>query len=458
MTDTFKNILLLPYQYYRNRTTGEILSRINDMDNIREFITILITLITSLLLMVVSGILLFTINKTLFGITILILILYFLIYVIFNKKINLYLEQLKIKKSLLNSFITETISGFESIKGLNLQNVFMTKFENKNKEYLKNLKEFEILKLKLINIKNFLADISTILILFVGLYLIKQNILTFIDLLLFYTIFNYFLEPLKDMIEIRLMINNIKLSLKRVLELNYNNKEKITDKRILGNINFNGVSFEYENKCILDNVKLKIDRNDKVMIIGPSGSGKSTILKLLKQYYKTTNLYIDNKDIRKTNIKNNISYISQNEFLFTDTLYNNIVMNRKIDKENLDKILKICCLEEFINNKSLGLNMLIEENGFNLSGGEKQRIILARALISNFDYLFIDEGLSEVDINTERKIIKNLLNEYKNKTIIIVSHRLDNMDLLNRVIKVDEKLEILEKNRGGAKCLKKLYV
>ena len=93
--------------------------------------------------------------------------------------------------------------------------------------------------------------------------------------------------------------------------------------------------------------------------------------------------------------------------------------------------------------------MLIEENGFNLSGGEKQRIILARTLNTDFDYLLIDEGLSEVDINMERRIIKKLFKNYNDKTIIIVSHRLDNMDLFNNIIKVDNNFEVIEKNGGN---------
>ena len=96
--------------------------------------------------------------------------------------------------------------------------------------------------------------------------------------------------------------------------------------------------------------------------------------------------------------------------------------------------------------------MLIEENGFNLSGGEKQRIILARSLISKFEYLCIDEGLSEIDINLERKILKNILKEYPNQAILFVSHRLDNLDLFDKAIKFGTKVEMSQKNKGGVLC------
>ena len=148
-------------------------------------------------------------------------------------------------------------------------------------------------------------------------------------------------------------------------------------------------------------------------------------------------------------MKDNITYISQNEYLFTDTLYNNITLGKKVD--NLEKIIDICELKDLINKNPLGIYTLIEENGFNLSGGERQRIILARALINIKDYLFIDEGLSEVDINLERRILKKIFKNYHNKTIIFVSHRNDNVDLFDKLVKLDEKV-VLEKNKGGSLC------
>ena len=118
--------------------------------------------------------------------------------------------------------------------------------------------------------------------------------------------------------------------------------------------------------------------------------------------------------------------------LFTDTISNNI------DSDNIIDISKICLIDEIVKNNQLGYNMLIEENGFNLSGGERQRIILARALANEFDILIIDEGLSQVDTNMERKIMKNLFQKYQKQTIIFISHRLDNIDLFDQVIKIEK--------------------
>ena len=129
-------------------------------------------------------------------------------------------------------------------------------------------------------------------------------------------------------------------------------------------------------------------------------------------------------------------YLGQNEILFNDTLYNNL----NFGNSNSSKILDICklCEVDKIIDSNLGYNMMIEENGFNLSGGEKQRIMLARTLLKNFNILIIDEGLSQVDVNVERKILKNIFNYFKDKTIIFISHRLYNLDLFDNLIKIEK--------------------
>ncbi len=175
------------------------------------------------------------------------------------------------------------------------------------------------------------------------------------------------------------------------------------------------------------------------MMIGSSGSGKSTLLKLLLRYYKLERdkIMIDSIDINdytESSIRENIVYISQHETLFNDTLKNNIDLENKSTAEQFLEIAHLCCIDEIVKNNNLGFNMLIEENGFNLSGGEAQRIVLARSLMRDFKILIIDEGLNQVDTNLERKILKNIIKRYFDKTIIVISHRLENMDLFDRII------------------------
>lgn len=443
MKRAYRNILNLPYRYYRNHTTGDMISRMNDLIEVKDFITIFALITNQLFLIVSSMILLFFISFNLFIVTIFIglfyLMTHFLILPILIKRLN----HLKRQNEKLNSYMTESIFGFESIKGLNLEKNFEEEFSNKNAEYQKKWISYQFLNSKLNILKEFFENVSTVLIFFVGILLVQENKLSYQNLMLFYFIFSYFMGSLKCLLDFNETLKIMKISLKRILELLH--KEPIKKMNVSGTIQLQGSEITLDDNKIISNVSFELKPTDKIMMIGPSGSGKSTILKTLKQYYESDNIYINKVNYNNFNFNDKIAYISQNEYLFTDTMLKNITLGRKIEQKEIEKVIKICELEELINQHSLGINMLIEENGFNLSGGERQRVILARALIGSFDYLFIDEGLSQLDISMERKIIKNLLHCYPNQCVIIVSHRLDNMDLFHKVIKIEKEVEVLEK-------------
>ena len=162
------------------------------------------------------------------------------------------------------------------------------------------------------------------------------------------------------------------------------------------------------------------------------------MLYVLGYIYEFNKVFINDIDLNNYNINilnNNILYLGQNEILFNDTLYNNLVFDNSNSSKILD-VSRMCYVDKIIDS-NLGYNMLIEENGFNLSGGEKQRIMLARSLLKKFNILIIDEGLSQVDVNMERKILKNIFKYFKDKTIIVISHRLDNLDLFDNLVKIE---------------------
>jgi ABC-type bacteriocin/lantibiotic exporter with double-glycine peptidase domain len=190
-----------------------------------------------------------------------------------------------------------------------------------------------------------------------------------------------------------------------------------------------------------------------MLILGSSGTGKSTLLKILYKYYEVNRnqVFINNHDINDFTIKDireNITYISQNELLYNDTIRNNIILDRDITEKDFFKVCNMVYVNDIVKDNILSYNYTLEENGANLSGGQRQRIILARSLLKNSKIILIDEGLNEIDINLERKILKNIFSYYKDKTIIIISHRLDNMDLYNKVINIvsGNIKEVISKN------------
>lgn len=453
--DTFNKIIKLPYNYYHNRSTGDILSRINDLDNVRDMISkVALSLFIDLPLTVVSLIVLYSINSTLFVIGLAILVLYFIIIILFRGVFNDYIKKIKLKKSESTSYMIETISGFETVKGTHLEECVKDKFEKKYVKFLKDMFKYQNLYFLEDFFKELINDIGFIVITLIGCLLVVEDKLTIGSLLTFSSLLVYFLEPIKNIINLDTIIKEARHSLRRVLDvITYDTKESgIIDEFKNGDIKFNNLSFTFNDRdYILKNINLNIKKNSKVMIVGKSGSGKSTLLKLLMKYYEVDNnkIFINNIDINNYSNKvfnDNILYLSQNEILFNDTLYNNLIFDNSKKSILLD-ISKMCYVDEVMDN-NLGFNMLIEEKGFNLSGGEKQRIMLARSLLKNFEILIIDEGLNQVDINLERKILKNVFKYFKNKTIIVISHRLDNLDLFDELIEIEEGVIKNEVKRG----------
>lgn len=440
--DTYKKIISLPYNYYHTRTTGDIISRVNDLSIIRNMITkVSLSLFIDLPLALVTFIIFYIINTKLFFISLIIVFIYLLLMIFSKNRITNNINTIQVNKSETMSYMIETINGFETVKSVGNEAQIIDKFEKKYVKFLKNIFKFDNYNNTISILKDLVNAVGYLTIIYVGAKMVILGNLTFGDLLVFVNLLNYFLEPIKNIIDLNSEIKEAKNSLRRILELfkNENKKQTFIDNVKVKEISFNNLSYSYDYKeKQLKKINLKL-KKQKILILGKSGSGKSTLFKLLMRYYEiprnqiTINGY-DINDYKDDVIKQNFSYISQNEILYTDSIYNNLKIDKNITEEQIIEISKKCFIDEFLND--LGLNMLIEENGYNLSGGQRQRIILARALLKNFEVLIIDEGLSQMDINLERKILKNLFKMYENKMIIVISHRLDNMDLYDRVIEL----------------------
>jgi len=443
--DVFEKIIKLPYSYYQNRTTGDVISRINDLESVRDMISkVALSIFVDLPLTIVSLTVLYFINKTLFIIGLIILVLYFIIIVVFRSIFNDYIKKIQTKKGEATSLMVESISGFETVKGMHIESNIKDKFEKRYVKFLKDIFNYQNLFFIQNLFKEIIDSIGFIVIILVGCILVISGEMSVGRLLTFTSLLVYFLEPIKSIINLDNMIKEAKNALKRVLDIvSYEQtKDGLVRDFKNGEIEFKNLDFSFNDRdYILKNINLKIKEGSKVMVIGKSGSGKSTLFKILMRFYKLKNnkVFINNIDLNSyylNTLNNNILYLGQNEILFNDTLYNNLVF----DNSNSSNFFDVCrmCYVDKIMDSNLGYNMMIEENGFNLSGGEKQRIMLARTLLKNFNILIIDEGLSQVDVNMERKILKNIFEYYKDKTIIVISHRLDNLDLFDSLVKIEK--------------------
>ena len=452
-TDTFKHILSLPYQYYRNHPTGDIISRINDLDNIKIMISkISMSLFIDSFLTLISFVMMFIINKYLALISFLMMLLYLMIVILFRDKLVKNINLAKQSKADKSSYMVEAITGIETVRGLNIESFVLNKFIKKQQKELSNILRLDKLYILESLFKDIVNDLGYVILLTIGALFVSDNKLSLGELMASESLLIYFLEPIKNIINLDSNIKEATSSLRRMLDLYIDNKEDgyINELKI-DNICFKKLRYTYnDEKYILDNINLTIKSNDKVMVIGKSGSGKSTMFKLLMNYYKINRnmIFLNEKDINDyTNevIRNNVSYISQNEILFNDTIYNNLKLDRNIDDEFIYKICRACKVDDIVEKRNLGFNTLIEENGFNISGGEKQRIILARLLLNNSKVFIIDEGLNELDVSLERKILKNVFKIFPDRIFIIISHRLENLDLYNHLLELNDGKIIKDK-------------
>lgn len=427
--DTFKKIVHLPYRFFRQRTTGEITSYFNDLFWIREFIMdVSIAIFTNLPIMIMIFLVMAYLNFGALLIVLFICLLYFLDFVYYFRKNEIKVDQALYEKAFVNSYMTERIGGFESVKNLDMEGMVISKFRKVYEKYLSTVKDVDITYNKQ-SLDKEIVHYFGLFFLIIYIFLEISKGMVFSEGVTLFILAIYFLDNFRNILGFDLEVKEVTSAVKHVSELlNYNKQKKIR-KQICGDIRFTNVSYSFDDeKKVLDGISLVIKQGEKVMVTGKSGSGKSTLFKILKGFYNDYQgkIFIGNKDIRRLKVSG-INYICQKENIFTGTLKDNLELLGKYDQRDICEI------------KDIGLEYddLLEENGFNLSGGQRQRIILARAL-NKFNILIIDEGLSEVDVNMERRIIKGLLERYKNKTIIYVSHRRDNLDLFDRLVEIND--------------------
>ena len=444
----FTKVILLPYNYYKNRTSSEVLSRINDLSNIKTFISkLIVTILLDLLLLVAAIIVISNINKQILNIYLLVDLLYLLIIIIFNKKIKYQTVKVQEEVAQTNKNIIEAVNNFEAIKGLNIEDKIIYKFTKDYTSLLNTKYHIDKQNNIIVLLKDNIMDISILLTNFYILKEIMNNSMTVGDYITISFMTNYLIYPVRNIIDIIYDYHYVKSSITRANNLLEVSSEKINEKEVLdinGNIKITNLKYTYNNKnIILKNINLFIKDKDRVLLLGSSGSGKSTILKLLYKYLEADrkSIYINNYDINDyslSDIRKNITYISQNEQLFNDTIRNNILLNREISEIDYLNICKILHIDDIVKDNVLGYDYLIEENGINISGGQRQRIILARGLLKSSKIIMIDEGLNQIDIKLEREILQDVFTYFHNKTFIIVSHRRDNNDLYNRIIKIKD--------------------
>ncbi len=427
-----EHIFNLPLEVITSRSSGEIITRINELANIKNlFVEIFVTCFLDFLLGIVAVPLLYRISNKLFLALFLCLFLYLVIGVVASKIIYKKAYANIEYEAEFNNVLLENIGMINSIKNLNVTSKRLKKIEGS----LANLL-YDNFKLgRFINgenaLKNGINEIGFFIINTWGFYLIFQGKLEVTALVTFNTLLGFFIGPIKNCIDSLPKYNFVRASFAKINDfLSLENEQLGSCSKLDDNsITIKSLTYSYDNiNNILDNLSFKITMNSWVFLKGKSGSGKSTLCQIIDKYITDYqgDIFIGNRNIRDLSIatiRTNITYVSQNEALITGSIKENILLGRKVSQSKFWEVAKICLIDEIVTKKLLRYETSISNDLGNISGGEKQRIVLARALLNNFKILILDEALSEVDYKMESRIIQNIKNKYKDKTIIYVSHK-----------------------------------
>ena len=468
MLGYFEHVYKLPMKFFSTRRTGDITTRFSDAFTIKDiFNSIALSLIMDISMASITGIILFNMNEKLFSIIIVMTIISILLVYIFKqpyKKIN---EEQMQQSSILNSEIIEGLRSFETIKSnANEDN----ELENIEKEYIKSLKiSYKEGMLSNIQgtISKVISTVGNLVLLYVGISSVINNQLTLGSYMAFMTLSSYFMDPISNLVSLQLSIQEANISMKRLSEImDYKREQELTFTKELnmpsinnediinksytqvesckGDIEFKNVTFRYGNrKPVLNGISFKISNGKKVALVGESGSGKSTIAKLLLKYYDLEDgeITIDDMDIKNcenTSLRRCISYVPQNIELFSKSIFENIKISKQnASLEDVKEAARLAGADSFIRKLPMQYFTYLEEAGNGLSGGEKQRIALARAFLKDNDFYIMDESTSNLDFATENIIFDMIYNKFKNKTMLIIAHRLSTIRNCDCIIVMD---------------------
>lgn len=452
MLGYFEHIYKLPMKFFASRKTGDITTRFSDAFTIKDiFTSIALSLIMDISMALITGVILFQMNPKLFAVIIMMTLISIVLVFVFKqpyKKIN---EEQMQQSSILNSEIIEGLRAVETIKGNANEDIELESIE---REYIKSLRisyKEGMLSNVQSTISSVISGVGNLVLLYVGIMQVINNNMTLGSFMAFNTLAGYFMDPIGNLVSLQLSIQEANISMKRLSEIMDYEREQKSERQyqeissIDGDIKLDHVTFRYGNrKPALDDVSFIIEKGQKVALVGASGSGKSTIAKLLLKYYEPEagNITIDGMEIseyKNDDIRHAISYVPQNIELFSKSIYDNIRVTRQ--SATLDEVkeaAKAADAHEFIKRLPMQYYTYLEEAGNGLSGGEKQRIALARAFLKENQFYIMDESTSNLDFATENIIFDMIYNKFRKKTMLIIAHRLATVKNCDKIIVMDK--------------------
>lgn len=446
--DLFKHLVYMDSSFFDCNSSGLIINRyLTDPDIaskgiVEEIKTFIISTFGALSLI---GVMLYSSWK-LALVGVLVLTIAFLPVLLIRKKIKSVSNQNTVITGDILTIVNESYSGNKVVTAYNLQNRQINRFKNEITNSFRVLISLTKRVGWMSPLMYLIASFGIAFVLFYGTKLIHDGQMTAGAFASFVTSLLLLYKPVKTLGNTLTNIQNIFVAMGRVFEL-FDYVPTIVDKEVTKEFNkiencisFNNVSFHYEdNHPVLKNINLSVKKGETFAFVGNSGGGKSTLVNLIPRFYDVTSgsIEIDGvniKDIKLGDLRKNISFVFQDNFLFTGTVRENImVSNPNATEDDLNAVIEAAHLNEVIQLLPNGLDTILGERGLTLSGGQRQRVAIARAMIRNADIIILDEATSALDNESEAVVQKALDNLIKNKTVFVIAHRLSTIKNASRI-------------------------
>ncbi len=454
VSDFFIKLLKLPMSFFDTKLMGDLLQRMNDHKRVEQFLTTqTLSALFSLFSFLIFGIVLFFYNTLIFGIFLMGSVIYGIWITVFMKRRRTLDYTLFEKQSINNSKTYQFITSMQEIKLQNCEQRRRVEWE----EVQTGLCDIQMKSLKLQQTQEagsiFINEVKNIVITIIAATAVIQGEMTLGMMLAVQYIIGQLNSPIEQLMKFLYSLQDVKISLERINEIHEMKNEDGNGKQLSTfpdnkrDLTFENVSFKYDPHSPIkniDNISFSIPYGKTTAIVGASGSGKTTLLKLLLGYYPVTNgtLRIGDTDINQFDMKwwrNQCGVVMQDGVIFSESIAMNIAVDDgEIDPQKLLKVVELTNIQKFIMELPLKYCTVIGRDGIGLSQGQKQRVLIARALYKSPKFIFLDEATNALDAQNERFIVENLTDFYLGRTQVVVAHRLSTVKHADQIIVMDK--------------------
>ncbi|MDP8966189.1 MAG: peptidase domain-containing ABC transporter, partial [Cyanobacteriota bacterium] len=453
-SEIIDHLLRLPLRYFEKRPVGELATRINELENIRSFLTgTALTVVLDAIFSVVYIVVMFIYSWVLTLVTLGVIPLFVLLTIFVSPIVRRQLRSKAERQAETQSYLVEVLSGISTVKAQNIELRARWRWQERYGRYVSEGFQNVLTSTAAGSVSNLLNKFSALLVLWVGAYLVLDQKLTLGQLIAFRIISGYVTGPLLRLAQIWQNFQATALSLERLSDIvdspqeaDESDRSNIPLPAVQGDVKYENVSFRFaaSGPLQLSNVSVEISAGTFVAIVGQSGSGKSTLTKLLARLYEPDagRIVVDGYDISKVelySLRRQIGIVPQETLLFDGTVQENIALtNPDASSEEIIEAAKIAAAHDFIMGLPMGYNTRVGERGSALSGGQRQRIAIARTVLHSPRLLILDEATSALDYDAERQVCLNLAQAYQGRTVFFITHRLTTIRNADVILMMDK--------------------